>query len=145
MGGEADVSLRTVGSAVMLVLIVIVLVSGSLLATTFLVGLEARTAVAADSALSARLMSHSALSLAVAQIEAQVAAGAAQSDGAIGPWPPHVTETEVSVAPYTVGALADECGCLYWLSVSASAGVAVSERELLIAIRAGEVSVWLRR
>ncbi len=131
------------GSTVTLVLAVILLVSGSLFATTFLVGLETRATQASSSALAARLLSHSAISLTLAELEAEIAVGGTVSGGSFGPWAPDVPR--VSVAPYTVGALAQECACLYSLSTSARVGVATSARELVVAVRPGEVSVWLRR
>lgn len=138
--------MRTVldrGSAVVLVLIVILIVSGSLFASTFLVGLESRAAGAAGSALAARNLTHSALSLALAELETRVAAGTPVGDEVLGPWSGGVPE--VQVTRFDTGALAAACDCLYRLNALATSGVATSEREVLIAVTPGSVSVWLRR
>lgn len=131
------------GSAVVLVLVVILIASGSLFASTFLVGLESRAAGAAGSALAARNLTHSALSLALAELEARVAAGTQVGDEALGPWSGGVPE--VQVTRFVTGALAAACDCLYRLSALATSGVATSEREVLIAVTPVSVSVWLRR
>ncbi len=134
---------RNAGSAVVLVLVVILLVSGSLFASTFLVGLESRAAGAAGSALRARHLSQSAIGLAVAEIAARTMAGAPVGEGPLGPWPGDVPRVDVS--RYTAGHLAAECGCLYTLSTIGTAGVADSAREVVIAVTAAGVSVWSRR
>lgn len=134
---------REVGSAVVLVLIVILIVSGSLFASTFLVGLESRAAGAAGSALSARNLTQSAVSLALAELESRVSAGTPVGDEVLGPWSGGVPE--VRVTRYADGSMAAACDCLYRLTDLATSGVAISEREVIVSLAYGTVSVWSRR
>lgn len=134
---------RSRGSAIVMVLVVVLLLAGSLFATSFIVGLETRAARSGAAALQARLAARRAISLAVAEVMSLTAVGDLPAAGALGPWPdgsPAVTyQVEDAVSPE-----GEPAGLYLALSTSASFDTATAGEHLVLSVSEGMLAVWSR-
>ncbi len=135
---------RLGGSAIVMVLMVVLLIAGSLFASSFFVGLETRAARSGTTALRAWLAARSAVSLALGEIEALAEAGGLPEAGSLGPWAdgsPAVSY-QVQEAPDAGGGPA-----LLYVTLHASATVeaATAAEHLVVSVADGQlVAVWSR-